>query len=165
MIVYKEFLGVRKKRVAQLQRLANSVQAFQEIIPINSQWIFPNDSVAENPPAKQEMRVPSLGREDPLEKEMATHSNILAWEIPWIEEPCGLQPKGLKRIGQNQKVDIFTCKNVLRVLDYHKNYHWKKNTALLVKMQEQFKKASKIENLAKEGYQRRLLNSTKIIYF
>ena len=40
-----------------------------------------------NPPDKQEMWVQSLGREDPLEKEMATHSSILAWETPWTEEP------------------------------------------------------------------------------
>ena len=39
----------------------------------------------------QETEVPSLGQEDPLEKEMATHSGILAWEIPWTEEPGGLQ--------------------------------------------------------------------------
>ena len=39
----------------------------------------------------QEMRVRSLGREDPLEKEMTTYSSILAWEIPWTEEPGGLQ--------------------------------------------------------------------------
>ena len=39
----------------------------------------------------QEMRVQSLGQEDPLEKEVATHSNILAWKIPWTEEPGGLQ--------------------------------------------------------------------------
>ena len=44
----------------------------------------------------QEMRVQSLGQEDPLEKEMATHSNILAWEIPWTEEPGGLQAMGRK---------------------------------------------------------------------
>ena len=43
------------------------------------------------------MRVRSLGREDPLEKEMATHSSILAWEIPWTEEPGGLQSTGLKK--------------------------------------------------------------------
>ena len=43
-----------------------------------------------NPPAMQEMQVPSLGREDALEKEMATHSSILAWEIPWTGEPGGL---------------------------------------------------------------------------
>ena len=42
----------------------------------------------------QQMRVRSLVREDPLEEEMATHSTILAWEIPWTEEPGGLQPKG-----------------------------------------------------------------------
>ena len=42
------------------------------------------------------MWVPSLGREDPLEEEMATHSNILAWEIPWTEEPGRLQSMGLQ---------------------------------------------------------------------
>ena len=41
--------------------------------------------------AIQEMQVQSLGQEDPLEKDMATHSSILAWEIPWTEEPSGLQ--------------------------------------------------------------------------
>ena len=48
-------------------------------------------SVVKNPPAMQETWVQSLGREDPLEKEMATHSSILAWRIPWSEEPGGLQ--------------------------------------------------------------------------
>ena len=47
--------------------------------------------VVKNPPAKQEIWVRSLGQEDPLEKEMATHSNILAWKIPWTEEPGGLE--------------------------------------------------------------------------
>ena len=45
-------------------------------------------------PAVWETHVPSLGREDPLEKEMATHSRILAWRIPWMEEPGGLQSIG-----------------------------------------------------------------------
>ena len=58
---------------------------------------FPAGSVVKNPPAKQEMRIRSLGREDPLEKEMATHSSILAWEIPWTGEPSGLQPMGLQK--------------------------------------------------------------------
>ena len=49
-------------------------------------------------PAKQETWVPSLGQEDLLEKEMATHSGILAWRIPWTEEPGGLQPMGLQRV-------------------------------------------------------------------
>ena len=49
-----------------------------------------------NLPAVQETRVRSLGWEDPLEKEMATHSSILAWKIPWTEEPGGLNPWGSK---------------------------------------------------------------------
>jgi len=47
------------------------------------------------------MWVRSLGREDPLEKEVATHSSILAWRIPWSEEPGGLQSIGLQRIGHD----------------------------------------------------------------
>ena len=46
----------------------------------------------------QEMQVQSLGWEDPLEKEMATHSSNLAWEIPWTEEPGGLQSMELQRV-------------------------------------------------------------------
>ena len=46
----------------------------------------------------QEMQVQSLGPEDPLEKKIATHSSILAWEIPWTEEPGGLQSVGLHRV-------------------------------------------------------------------
>ena len=51
----------------------------------------------------QESWVLSLGLEDPLEKEMATHSNILAWEIPWTEEPGGLQSAGSQRVRHNWK--------------------------------------------------------------
>ena len=54
-------------------------------------------SVVKNPPAVQEMQetqIQSLGREDPLESEMATHSSILAWKIPWMEEPGRLQSMG-----------------------------------------------------------------------
>ena len=58
---------------------------------------FPGGSVIKNPPAKQEMQVLSLGWEDPLEKEMATHFCILVWEIPWIEEPGGLQSMGSQK--------------------------------------------------------------------
>ena len=54
-----------------------------------------------NLPAVHEMWVQSLGQEDPLEEEMATHSNILAWEIPQTEEPGGLQSKGSQRVGQD----------------------------------------------------------------
>ena len=52
-------------------------------------------------PAMQETWVLSLGREDPLEKEMATHSSVLAWSIPWMEEPGGLQSMGSQRVGHN----------------------------------------------------------------
>ena len=54
-------------------------------------WGFPGGSVVKNPPAKQETCVYSLGQEDPLKKEIATHSSILAWKIAWTEEPGGLQ--------------------------------------------------------------------------
>ena len=52
-----------------------------------------------NLPAMRETWVLFLGQEDPLEKEMATHSSILAWEIPWAEEPGGLQSMGSQRPG------------------------------------------------------------------
>ena len=51
---------------------------------------FPGGSAVKNPPTKQKMQDESLSQEDPMEKEIATHSSILAWEIPWIEEPGGL---------------------------------------------------------------------------
>ena len=54
--------------------------------------------MVKNPPTKQETGVQLLGREDPLEKEMATHSSVLAWEIPWTEEPGRLQFMGLQRV-------------------------------------------------------------------
>ena len=50
-------------------------------------------------PAKQETWVRSLGREDPLEKEMATHSSTLVWKIPWMKEPGRLQSMGWQRVG------------------------------------------------------------------
>ena len=52
-------------------------------------------------PAMWETRVPSLGGEDPMEKEMATHSSTLAWKIPWMEEPGRLQSMGLQRVGHD----------------------------------------------------------------
>ena len=52
-------------------------------------------------PAMQETWVQSLGPEDPLEKEMATHSSTLAWRIPWTDEPGGLQSTGLQRVSHN----------------------------------------------------------------
>ena len=57
--------------------------------------------MVKNLPAVQETWVLSRGQEDPLEKEMATHSSILAWRIPWTEEFGGLQSVGLQRVRHN----------------------------------------------------------------
>ena len=59
-------------------------------------WVFGGAAVR-----NQETQVRSLGWEDPLEKEMAIHSSILAWKIPWTEEPGGLQSTGLQRVGHD----------------------------------------------------------------
>ena len=61
----------------------------------------PGGSEEKNPPAMQEVWVSSLTGEDPLEEGMATHSSILAWKISWTEEPGGLQPIGLQRVGHS----------------------------------------------------------------
>ena len=55
------------------------------------------------------MQVPSLGREDPLEKEMATHSRILACRVPWTEEPGGLESKGSLRVGLSDNTHQYSC--------------------------------------------------------
>ena len=57
-----------------------------------AQWL-------QNLPAMQEMQIQSLGQEDPLEEGMATHSGILAWEMPWTEKPSRLQSMGSQRVG------------------------------------------------------------------
>ena len=57
--------------------------------------------LVKNLPAVQETWVQSLGGEDPLKKEMAAHSSILAWRIPWTEEPGGLQSTGSQRVGHD----------------------------------------------------------------
>ena len=54
-----------------------------------------------NLPAMQEIQVQTLGQEDPLEKEMAIHSSILAWRMPWTEEPGGLQSMGSQKVVHN----------------------------------------------------------------
>ena len=64
-------------------------------------WASLVAQMVENLPSEQESWVRSLDGEDPLEKGMATHSNILAWRIPLSEEPGGLQRVGLQRVGHN----------------------------------------------------------------
>ena len=69
-------------------------------------------------PVIQETQVRSLGQEDPLEKEMATHSSILAWEIPWTEEPDRLQSMGSQRVGpQLSNFTFFFSFYIRNILD------------------------------------------------
>ena len=62
---------------------------------------FPTAQRVKNLPAMQEMRVQFLNWEDPLEKGMPTHSSVLAWRIPWAEEPGGPSPWGRQTVGHN----------------------------------------------------------------
>ena len=62
--------------------------------------------MVKNLPAMQETWVPSLGQEDPLEKGMATHSSILAWRMPWTEEPGGLQLTGHKELHMTERLKL-----------------------------------------------------------
>ena len=64
-----------------------------------AQWV-------KNPPAMQETWVGSLGLEDPLEEGMATHSSILAWRIPWTEEPSRLQPRGCIKSDMTERLSM-----------------------------------------------------------
>ena len=68
------------------QELWKWKEAFYILSVVVLTWGFPGGSVVKNLPVMQEMQVWSPGREDPLEEEMATHSSILAWEIPWTED-------------------------------------------------------------------------------
>ena len=67
----------------------------------NKLFVFLVAQMVKNLPAVQETQVQSLGQEDPLEKEMGTHSSILAWRIPWTEEPSRLQSMRSHRVGQD----------------------------------------------------------------
>ena len=64
-------------------------------------WASLVAQLVKNLPAMQETWVPSLGQEDPLGTGMASHSSILAWKIPWTEEPGGLQSMGSQRVGHD----------------------------------------------------------------
>ena len=76
---------------------------FSSIMIINI-WASLVAQPVKNPPAMQEIWVWSLGWEGPLEKGMATHSSILAWRIPWTEEPGGLQFMGLQKVGYERAI-------------------------------------------------------------
>ena len=75
-------------------------------------------------PAVRETRVQSLGWQDPLEKEMATHSSTLAWKIPWTEESGGLQSMGSQRVGHDLATSLFTL-----ILSHDSNENFRNNLA------------------------------------
>ena len=80
--------------------LTNPQETLGQGITRHSFWVTLASLVAQtvkNPPAMQEPQIRSLGWEDPLEKEMATHSSIFAWKIPWTEEPGRLQARGSQK--------------------------------------------------------------------
>ena len=79
-------------------------------------WGFPGGAVVKNLPLSH--GVQSLGQEGPLEKEMATHSSILAWEIPWTEEPDRLQSRGLQRVGHD-----WACTHTWKITKSHLENH------------------------------------------
>ena len=95
------FLSVQKKE-----------NAFCNLIRVESQLKEKNMHVvaqtAKNLPAMQETWAPSLGQEDLLEKRMDSHSSVLAWRIPWTQEPAGLQSMGLQRVRHNWATNTFT---------------------------------------------------------
>ena len=70
--------------------------------------VIPVAQMVKNLPAMQEIQVRSLGQEDPLEKEMAIHSSVLAWKIPWTEESGGLQCMGSQRVGHDWATNTTT---------------------------------------------------------
>ena len=84
----------------KLKAISDSEDKYWLIFGIRSSFVYVKSSLVaqtvNNLPTMQETQVQSLGQEDPLEKEMATHAGILAWEIPWTEEPGGLPPWGCK---------------------------------------------------------------------
>ena len=90
-------------------------EVFADVIKVKSyklRWALVHRTslvaqMVKNLPAVQETKVRSLGQEDPLEKEMATHSSILAWRVPWAEEPDGLQSMGSQRVGHNWATSTF----------------------------------------------------------
>ena len=81
----------------------------QTVIKMSS----PGGSAVENLTTMQETGVRSLGREDPLGKEMATHSSILAWRIPWTEEPGGLQSMGLQ---ESDRTEWLNHSNMIEIV-------------------------------------------------
>ena len=88
--------GISNRALARLHFMAHCCSDYYHLPRPKKR--FPGGSAIKNSPAMKATRVPSLGQEYPLEKDMATHSSILAWRIPWTEEPGGLQSMGSQRV-------------------------------------------------------------------
>ena len=87
---------------------SNLLKSYYELI---CDWTSVVAQMVKYPPAMQETQVQPLGQEDSLEKEMATHSSILAWRIPWTVEPGGLQSTGSQRVTHDWATNAYIHKN------------------------------------------------------
>ena len=101
------------------QKMCEEKRKWLKAVAIND-WACLVAQKVNNLPAVQETRVRSLGWENPLEKEMATCSSILAWEIPWTEEPGGLQSMGSQRV----RHDWGTNTSILPFFNQWSSYLW-----------------------------------------
>ena len=91
--------------------MLESINIFNNYLATHANWGFPGGSAVNNWPVMQktqDTQVQSLGREDPLEEGMATHSSILAWRIPWTEEPGGLQSIASKELDTTEGLTMHT---------------------------------------------------------
>jgi len=105
----KENIFILKKNM-----LFHFVLFYIYIVVLRRIWTSLVTQMVKNPSAMQEMQVtqvPSLGWEDPLENGMATHSSILAWKIPWTDEPGGVQ--GHKESDMTEQLTLFTLRGIL----------------------------------------------------
>ena len=106
-----------------------SRQEYWSGLPFPSPGDLPNPRIKPGSPALQEIQVRPLGREDPLEKEMATHSSILAWRIPWTEEPGRLQSMGSQELDTTEQLPLILipcsqnwCEGQMRYCIYFTHY-------------------------------------------
>ena len=109
-------VSVHKIQAEAERFLMTQIRKTQIIIFASIYWIFPVDLMVKNLTAMQETRVQTLDQKDPLEKGMAIHSSILAWRIPWTEEPGRPQSMGSQRVGYDWVTNTTTLlvKQVIR---------------------------------------------------